>query len=368
MKHLKNKSIVFKLSSLAVTNSNGGINHSQINQIISDILLLKQRYTIRPVIVSSGAINAGRSLFGNIHPQDMATLQASSSVGQLLLMKMFHQKFSKHGQQVSQILLTHEDLKNKKRSLNTKNTLHTLLKADVIPIVNENDTVSFDEITFGDNDQLSAMICEMIGAENLVLLTKANGLYDRDPEQPNAKRFEMINYDDSFEDVTTITKTTSGKGGMKTKLQAVRKLTPLGVDVYISTFIGKQPIIKALDKSNGTHFKANPNPVDTKKKSWILTRSRGHAVISIDTGARDALLKNASLLPVGIKSVMGPFLRGDSVQIKFGRKVIAYGITEYSSKEIAKIKQCKSDELHHILSHVPTRVVIHKDNLILKKD
>jgi len=368
MNHLKNKNIVFKLSSLAVTNPNGTINHYQMNQIINDILILKQQYAIRPVIVSSGAVNAGRSLFGEIHSEDMATLQASSSVGQLILMKMFDQKFSKKGQQISQILLTHEDLKNKKRSLNTKNTLNTLLNAGVIPIVNENDTVSFDEITFGDNDQLSAMICEMIGAENLILLTKANGLYDKDPQEQNAKRFKTINYDDSFEDVLTITKTSSGKGGMQTKLQAVRKLTPLGVDVYISTFTGKQPIIKALDKSNGTHFYANPNPLESKKKSWILTRSRGHAIISIDKGARDALLKNASLLPVGINNVSGPFLRGDSVQIKYGRKVIAFGITEYSSKEVAKIKQCKSQQLHLILNHVPTLVVIHKDNLILKRN
>ena len=368
MDNLNQKSIVIKLSSLAVTYPHGGINHRQMNRIIDDILMLKKDFNIRPVIVSSGAINAGRSVFSPSDPQDMSSLQASSSVGQLLLMKTFLQKFSKQGQMIAQILLTHEDLKNKQRSLNTKNTLNRLLNAGVIPIVNENDTVSFDEITFGDNDQLSAMICEMIGAQHLVLLTEANGLYDRDPNLEGAKRFNSISFDHGFENILTISKTASGKGGMKTKLQAVRKLTPLGVDVFISTFKGKSPIIKALDKSNGTHFHANPNPVDIKKKSWILTRAREHAVISIDRGARDALLKNASLLPVGITKVTGPFMRGDSVQIKHGRSIVAFGITEYSSKETEKIKQCNSKQLHKVLTHVPSRVVIHKDNLILKKN
>ena len=368
MKYLKNKSIVFKLSSLAVTKVDGGINHTQMNQIISDIMLLKDRYAIRPVIVSSGAINAARTVFNPTNPQDMSSLQASSAIGQLVLMQKFQQKFLKTGQVIAQILLTHEDLKNKKRSLNTKNTLNKLLNEGIIPVLNENDTVSFDEITFGDNDQLSAMICEMIDAKYLLLLTKANGLYDRDPEDESANRFSRIEYDEHFDNINTFTKSSVGRGGMSTKLSAVRKLTPLGIDVFISTFVGNNPIIKAFERTNGTHFLANPNPVDKKKMSWILTRVREHAHISIDQGARNALLKNASLLPVGIKSVNGPFLRGDSVQIKYGKNVIAFGITEYSSKETDRIKQCKSKQLQGILKHVPSNVVIHKDNLILKQN
>jgi len=368
IKDLANKSIVFKLSSLAVTNPDGGINHYQMNQIIKNIMHLKTLYAIRPVIVSSGAINAGRTFLKSVEQSDMSSLQASSSIGQILLMQKFQDKFSKKNQVISQILLTHEDLKNKKRSLNTKNTLNKLLNEGIIPILNENDTTSYDEITFGDNDQLSAMICEMINAKTLVMLTQVNGLYDRDPSDDTATRFSEIEFDHNFENIHTITKTSTGRGGMKTKLQAVRKLTPLGIDVVISTFTGKDPILKALDRSNGTLFKANPNPGDVKKKSWILTRVRDHAHITIDKGAMGALEKNASLLPVGIKNVKGPFLRGDSVQIKYGRKVVAYGIAEYSSKEVDKIKQCKSSELQGILGHVPSIVVVHKDNLILRQD
>ncbi len=367
MKQIAKKRIVFKLSSLAVTHADGGINHLQMNQIINDIMELKKSYDIHPVIVTSGAINAGRSIISHINKDDMPSLQASSSIGQLLLMQQFMKKFAAQGQAIAQLLLTHEDLKNKKRSLNTKNTLNRLLDEGVIPILNENDTVSFDEITFGDNDQLSAMTCEMIDANVLVILTESNGLYDRDPSHPDAKRFSQIECDDNFENIVTKTQSSAGKGGMKTKLQAVRKLTPLGIEVFISTFKGKKPIIEALKRNKGTHFLASSSIEKSRKKSWVLTRVKDHASVSIDKGARDALLKNASLLPVGIKNVSGPFMRGDSIQIKFGRSIVAYGITEYSSKETEKIKQLKSSELHSVLSHVPSSVVIHKDNLLLKE-
>jgi len=365
MKRFRHKAIVIKLSSLAVTRENGGFNHPQINQIVADILALKKKYKIKPVIVSSGAVNAGRMSF-DIKPKDMSSLQACSAVGQAKLLKMYQEKFAKHSETVSQLLLTHEDLRNKQRSLNVKNTLDALLEQNVIPVINENDSVSFDEISFGDNDQLSAMICELVSAPLLVMLTKANGLYDKDPAELDAKRYQQIEFDDSLEQVITLTKTSTGKGGMKTKLEAVRKLTPLGVDVVISTFKHKQPIVKALNGDNGTYFHCNPKPDALKKRSWILTRARQHATVSIDKGAYEALLKNASLLPIGVKAVKGPFLRGDSVPIKFGRKIVAYGIVEYSSKEAEKIKQCKSNELQSAIRTVHTQVLIHKDNLILK--
>jgi len=358
--------MVFKLSSLAVTRVDGGVHHLQMNQIINDIMHLKNNFGIKPVIVTSGAINAGRGYINSVSGDDMPSLQACSSVGQLQLMKHYLKKFEAFNQTIAQILLTHEDLKNKKRSLNTKNTLNKLLDEDIIPILNENDTVSFDEITFGDNDQLSAMTCEMINADYLLLLTEANGLYDRDPADKAAKRFKQIQCDDDFENIITKSLSSVGKGGMKTKLQAVRKLTPLGIEVFISTFKGHEPILRALDRTNGTQFLASTKTESMRKKSWLLTHVKAHASVSIDLGAKNALLKNASLLPVGIRSTSGPFMRGDSIQIKYGRSIIGYGITEYSSKEVEKIKQLKSSELHTELAHVHSAVVIHKDNLLLK--
>ena len=200
MKKIKQKALVVKLSSLAVTDETGAIAHRRVNNILSDIMALARRYQMMPVIVSSGAINIGRAVLGQ-GSDNMAYLQACAAVGQAHLMQMYEQKLSRFNKQVAQILLTHEDLRNKQRSLNIKNTLNELLSAGIVPIINENDSVSFDEISFGDNDQLSAMICELVSAPVLVMLTKTNGLYDADPKEPNAKRFESVAYDEALDQV-----------------------------------------------------------------------------------------------------------------------------------------------------------------------
>lgn len=366
MQNLKHKALVIKLSSLAVTDESGAIAHRRVSNIISDIVALAKKHKVKPVIVSSGAINIGRAILGKAS-DNMAYLQACAAVGQARLMQMYEQKLTKHNLKVAQILLTHEDLRNKQRSLNVKNTLNELLSTGIVPIINENDSVSFDEITFGDNDQLSAMICELVSAPVLVMLTKTNGLYDSDPNEPDAKRFASIAYDEALDQVKTLTKTVTGKGGMRTKLAAVRKLTPLGIDVVISTYLGKSPIADALENHKGTYFYSNPQPNALKKRSWILTRAREHAWINIDKGAYEALTKNASLLPIGMKSVRGPFNRGDSIPIKYGRKVVAYGIAEYSAKEAAQICQIRGTDLTNKLKQVHSKVMVHKDNLILRE-
>jgi glutamate 5-kinase len=367
MRSFEQQPVVIKLSSLAVTTESGNFAHRRINAVLDDLLYLIERYDIRPVIVSSGAINVGRTKLRAVDGKsDMAYLQASAAVGQAKLMQMYQKKLATRGYMTAQLLLTHEDLRDKQRSLNIKNTLNQLIYDDIIPIINENDSVSFDEITFGDNDQLSAMICELVQAPLLVMLTKANGLYDRDPNEPGARRFKSIDYDQQLDQVKTLTKTITGKGGMKTKLAAVRKLTPLGIDVIISSYQNAQPLRAAISGEQGTFFHRNPQPDALKKRSWILTRAREHACVIIDNGAYDALLNNASLLPIGVKSVVGPFKRGDSVPIKLGRKVVAYGIVEYASKEADLICQTKSSELVNKLKQVHSTVLIHKDNLILK--
>lgn len=367
MQKLEHKALVIKLSSLAVTNESGAIAHQRLTNILADIVQLAKDHKITPVLVSSGAINIGRAILGEAS-DNMAYLQACAAVGQARLMQAFEQKFSKYDLKVAQILLTHEDLRNKQRSLNIKNTLNELISAGIIPIINENDSVSFDEISFGDNDQLSAMICELVAAPMLVMLTKTNGLYNADPSEPDAQRFESIAYDEALDQIKTLTKTITGKGGMKTKLAAVRKLTPLGVDVVISTYLGKCPVSDAISGKMGTYFFSNPQPNALKKRSWILTRAREHAWINIDKGAYDALKKNASLLPIGMKSVRGPFNRGDSILIKYQRRVVAYGIAEYNAREAAQICQTAGNDLPSKLKQVHAKVMVHKDNLILKQD
>ncbi|MFT6632091.1 MAG: glutamate 5-kinase [Bacteriovoracaceae bacterium] len=367
-KHLKfkNKLIIIKLSSLAVTHAEGGINKKQIASIVNDINKLRTEKKLQVIIVSSGSINAGKKFLGTSSKNEISQLQACSAIGQPILMQSFQSEFDKYKIQAAQVLLTHEDLKNKSRSFNVRASIQSLLRNNIIPIINENDSVSFDEITVGDNDQLSAMICEITNADALLMLTQSDGLYNMDPIHPEALHFPIINYSDDFNDIKLISKSSAGRGGMKTKLQAVRKLTPLGINVIISTFSESSPILRSISQGAGSLFLGNPSLGQLKKKSWILTRVRNHAIVKVDSGAKDALLKNASLLPIGIISVSGNFSRGDSIQIKFKNEIIAFGITEYSSKDIEKIKRLKSGDLASTLGYVPSKVVIHKDNLIIK--
>jgi glutamate 5-kinase len=360
----KSKILIVKLSSLAVTNESGGINKSQLKKITKDIEIIRDKLKLRVVLVSSGAINAGVLQLIKPKEERISYYQACSSVGQPLLMNAFDKVFSRLGISIAQVLVTHEDLKNKKRSHNLKSTLNELLNNNIIPILNENDSVSFDEITVGDNDQLSAMICELLGADTLLMLTKSDGLYTKDPNEPGSEKINYIAYNKKLKQIETKTKSSVGRGGMKTKLEAVRKLTPLGVNVIISSYLFKNPVLRSLTLKVGTLFEASPDKKN-KKLSWILPRVKSNTTIVIDKGARDALCANASLLAVGIKSVSGVFGRGDSVSIVYRENVVAFGIVEYSNKDIDKIKGLLSSQLGVVLTHIPSKVVIHKDNLIL---
>ncbi len=365
---IKNKTLIVKLSSLAVTHKEGGIDRKLIARICKDISHLKTEFGWQVVIVSSGAINAGKPFMKTLNKQVMAQMQAASAIGQPLLMQAFQKEFSKHNLNIAQILLTHEDLKNKRRSLNIRSSLLTLLQEGIIPVINENDSVSFEEITVGDNDQLSAMICETLGSNLLCMLTKTDGLYTDDPNLKSAKHIQKVHFEENFSSIKTLSKTTTGRGGMKTKLQAVRKLTPLGINVIIGTYERSKPLISLLINENyGTVFTADPEVKIKIKKQWILSRTKNEAIITIDKGAMGALLKNASLLPVGVTKVHGNFNRGDCIKVQYNKKTMAHGVSEYSSKELELIKRKKTSELSNILNHVHSKVVIHKDNLILNK-
>ena len=358
--------IVVKLSSLAVTSFVGGIDQKKINKIIKDIIEIIDDNKSKIIIVSSGAINAGKNYLTKFNRSEMKSMQASSAIGQPILMEAFQKAFKKYKKICAQVLLTHDDFKNKERALNIRSSLSYLLENEIIPIVNENDSVSYDEISLGDNDQLSAMLCEMMGANLLCMLTKVDGLYDRDPNIKGANKFDTIQFDEDFSKVKMFSKTVTGRGGMKTKLEAVRKLTPLGINVVIGSFECERPVLKAITRKSGTWFYGQKN-IFKSKKGWILTRVRTGAIIKIDNGAQLAILENHSLLPIGINKVEGKFGRGDCVTIMFQKKIIGFGVSEYSAKEIELIKDCKSSEIGSVLKHTPSKVVIHKNNLILKE-
>lgn len=368
-KNLKipNKSLVVKLSSLAITTEEGEINQEQLQKIVNEVAILIKEFRYKIVLVSSGAINAGKKFIRAANTGDISFLQTCATIGQPILMHEFQKQFSRHELTCAQILVTHEDLKSKKRAHNVRKTLLNIMENNIIPIINENDGVSFDEITVGDNDQLSAMISGLMGIKTLLMLSTPNGLYDKDPKEVDAKHIPLIHFNDSFKELNLITKSSAGRGGMKTKLQAVRKLTPLGHNIIISSFKNTSPILSPLCEEKGSLFLGAPSDKDNNKRSWMLAHVKNDCSVIIDEGAFKALHKNSSLLPVGVKSIRGKFNRGDCIEIVFKGKVIAVGLSEFSHSQVEKIKRLKSSEIEKKFKTLPSKVVIHKNNLLIKE-
>jgi glutamate 5-kinase len=362
--------VVIKVGSLTVTDEKGGVSESKIKAIVQELIDLHQKGII-PILVSSGAINSGRGLIQRPEEKKMmiSYQQASAAVGQPLLMKAYVDAFSLHGAHCAQILVTHEDFKERKRFLNIRNTVNRLIENGIYPIVNENDTVSYEEISVGDNDQLAVMITEATDAEKLILLTEADGLFNKNPKDPDAIRFDVVDFKDDFSGVKFAAKTSIGRGGMDTKLKAVRKLTPIGVDVIIGTFLIDSPLKRLMDRKGGTLFRGNPEKQTSRRKSWLSTIVKNDSWVVVDEGCYQAMMKaTTSLLPIGIKKVHGVFRRGDVIQVKHKNKTIAVGISEFDHREMELIKGKKSSEIGAIIENSASKVAIHKDNLLIKAD
>lgn len=351
--------ILVKLGSSSITDAKG-VDLKKIENILSDIVSLKQQ-NHQVVIVSSGAIAIGKHFVKAYDKSLIHSQQAASSIGQPLLMKEYVKYFSAKNHTCAQILLTHEDFKRRVSYFNCQKMLLHLLDNNIIPIINENDSVSFAEITLGDNDQLAGYLALMLGVDHCLFLTEADGLLDGEK-----KTISEVSSAENFSFIRFHKKTSTGTGGIQNKLEAIRKITDAGIHVHLGSFKNEQPLQSLLKQKSGSHFL----PVDEKKtsrKQKIRSSAKVGAFISIDEGAAKALSKNASLLPSGIAQVVGTFHRGDSVAIRHQRTVIAYGEVEYSSKEILKIKGKKSDDIHSILGYHLTDVIIHKDNLVMVK-
>lgn len=360
------KRIVIKVGSAAITGESGDIDLRSLQKIAADLAHFAQN-GIEVVLVSSGAINAGRSFLENpARKKDISYLQACSAVGQPLLMASYQKEFGKFGLMTAQVLLTHDDLKNRTRNLNTRNTILKLMGQKIIPILNENDSVSFEEITVGDNDQLAAMVTELIDANVLVLLTGPDGLYDQDPGLPGARHFSSLQFHEDLKEIKTISKSAVGRGGMATKLLAVKKLTGVGIPVIVATYKRESPVSFSLFQQGGTFFFPRTMVGKNRRKAWISTIVKHKAIVIVDEGAGNALKKNGSLLPIGIKDSHGHFKRGDVVNIKCAGKIIAVGISEYDSKEIKIVMGKKSSEIFSLLGSCPSDVIIHRDNMFIK--
>jgi glutamate 5-kinase len=365
----KMKRFVIKIGSNILATEKSGLNLDTINSLSKDISHVSSSgYEV--VVVSSGSIAAGIKKLGlKRRPKDIRHKQAAAAVGQSNLMWAYERGFAKFGKKVAQVLLTTEDFCDRKRYINAKNTLLTLLSYGVIPIVNENDTVSTDEIKFGDNDNLASFVSILVEADQCIMLSDVEGLYSDDPRLN--RKAVMIDYVDEvtpkIEKIAGESKTFIGTGGMYSKVLAAKKATHHGIGVHIIS--GKQSgLLRALvnGEKTGTYFEPKEKGLSLKK-SWIAYSSRSKGSIVIDSGAVKALSKmGKSLLPSGIVSVDGSFEVGDAVYcVDHEGKRIAKGLMNYSSSDIKKIKGRKTSEIEAILGYKYSDEAIHRDNLVI---
>lgn len=363
MSKKKMKRIAVKVGTRVLTDKNNRIDEEVIKELVRQIANLMDR-GIEVVVVSSGAIGAGLGLLKlGKKERSLSHLQAIAAVGQNHLMDIYNKFLSKRGYIAGQILLTQEDLNDRKRFLNIRYTLNTLLEHKAVPVINENDSVSTDEIKFGDNDRLSSLVADLAEVDLLLILTDVDGLYDEEGK--------VVGEVSSITgDVKALCK---GKGcevstgGMITKLEAVKNATHAGVSCVIAK--GKEKnIILDIEKGKkvGTFFCAKERPLQARKR-WIAFGRRPKGSIKIDEGAEEALLKRSkSLLPSGIVSLSGVFSQGDVVDIKTSSgKVAARGLSNYSSEEVKKIKGKKTDKIESELGYKDYDEVVHRDNLVI---
>lgn len=366
----KAKKIIIKLGSSIITNDGKGIDEVFLSNFASDISLLAKNMQV--VVVSSGAIAAGLKKLGiSRRPNELSELQAVAAVGQMDLIRSFEKEFSKVSMICAQVLLTHDDLSDRKRYLNARSTLNNLLEKNVIPIINENDTVSNEEIKFGDNDNLAALTANLLEADYLILLTDQDGLYSDDPRKnSNATLLSHITVNDKIlDEVAKSTTSSVGRGGMYTKILAARRASLSGTHTIIANGKNRKVISNLLNDSvSGTFIQSEERQLDARKK-WLAGQLKSKGILIIDDGATNAIINSGkSLLSVGITDVKGKFDRGDLVEcISFSGQEVAKGLINYSSSEVSKVLGQPSDKMESLLGYVNESSVIHRNNLVVLK-
>ena len=321
------------------------------------------------VLVSSGAVGIGCSRLNlKERPQKMALKQAVAAVGQGRLMRVYDDLFTSLGQPIAQVLLTRRDLMERSSYVNAYNTFQALMDLGVIPVVNENDTVAVEELKFGDNDTLSALVANLIEADWLFLLTDVDGLYSADPSVvPDAKPIDLVPVAQSDQlEVEAGSPKQWGTGGMETKLAAARIATSAGTRTAITNGKSPQNIEKILQgEAIGTHFEAQPRSQNSRKR-WIAYGLIPMGKLYLDAGAVAAICQGGkSLLPAGITRVEGDFAEGEAVELCDSEgKEVARGIVNYSSSEIARIQGLHSDNISSILGYIGADTIVHRDNLV----
>ena len=370
-KHLlKAKRLVLKIgSSLLVDESTGRVKNTWLNALADDILTARERGQ-QIVVVTSGAGAIGRRVLGL--PSGKILLpqkQAAAAVGQIRLAHYYQEVLAERGLKVAQILLTLDDSEDRKRYLNARNTLNTLLDLGVIPVINENDTVATSEIKVGDNDRLAARVAQMVSADALVIFSDIEGLYTANPRKdPTAKLIPVVEkMTPEIEAMADGAGSSVGTGGMVTKLMAARLCMEAGCDMAIALGSELHPLTRMEKTGKGTWFLADKSPVSARK-AWIGGAIKPRGTLVLDSGAVKALDKGKSLLPAGIKAVRGEFGRGDAVVLEDENGVfLGKGLVAYDAKDAALIAGRHSSEIESVLGYHGADEIIHRDDLFTEK-
>ena len=364
--------IVVKVGTSTLTNENGHLDIEKIRKIVLELSNLQDKgYDV--ILVSSGAVGAGMGLLNiNEKPKTLAEKQMLSAVGQVSLMQIYQTLFKEHNKIVGQLLLTKEEFSNRKRYLNMRNVCNAFLKRKIIPIINENDAIVSNalKIKVGDNDTMSALVSGLIDADLLIILSDIDGLYNKNPRKyEDANLIHIVG--DINEDIKKMAGAEGSKfgtGGMVTKIIAAEMVTKIGTSLVIASGDEPKNITRIVEKENiGTLF-VKKNKKISLRKYWLAYGPSKEGALTIDNGAKSALKNGKSLLSVGIKSVEGTFDKGAIVEIEdLKGKVIATGISNYSSEEINLIQGEQSENLEEILGYKYDDAVIHIDNVAMKK-
>ena len=360
---------VVKIGSSLLTDEGRGLAKAAIDDWVAQVARLCQK-GVEVVLVSSGAVAEGMARLGwTTRPSALYELQAAAAVGQMGLVQTYESSFQKHGLKTAQVLLTHDDLANRKRYLNARSTLRTLLKLKVVPIVNENDTVAMEEIRFGDNDTLAALVANLVEADVLVILTDQAGMFDKDPRSnSDAKLLHEVSADDPMlEAMAGGAAGKVGRGGMLTKVRAAKLAARSGA----GTLVAPGRVSGVLDAiAAGQHVGTLFTPGQAAfaaRKQWLASHLQLRGKLVIDAGAARVLRESGrSLLAVGVKNVTGDFMRGEVVAcVDEQGHELARGLVNYSADETRRIMGLASDRIEEMLGYVDEPELIHRDNLVL---
>lgn len=362
--------LVVKVGSALLVEDDGQLRRDWLDALAQDVAMLRGN-GVDVMIVSSGAIAVGRRLLGLARGPRNRVLrldesQAAAATGQVQLAHAWQEVLGRHNVPVAQILLTTDDTEDRRRHLNARNTIATLLRLGVVPVINENDTVATEEIRFGDNDRLAARVAQMMGADTCVILSDIDGLYTADPTRDDSAvhigRVDAITPD--IEAMAGDTAGDDGSGGMITKIEAARVAMQAGCRLAISDGRALHPLNRLIDGEAATWFVPQGEP-HTARKSWIAGSLNPVGTIVVDDGAAGALSRGKSLLPAGVSDVVGRFERGDPVIVAgTDGAEIARGLVAYGSEDARRIQGRQSDEIESILGYRGREEMIHRDDLV----